>query len=56
MEQIEDYAINKLGMVKLESDQVRYIDVEKYKDARIASLNEQPLEGAAADAAVADAN
>ena len=56
MEQIEDYAVNKLGMVKLDSDQVRYIDVEKYKDARIASLNEQPLEGAAADTAVADAN
>ena len=52
IEQIEDYAVNKLGMVKLDSDQVRYIDVEKYKDARTAALNEQPLEEAAVGTAV----
>ncbi len=51
IEQIEDYAINKLGMVKLQSDQIRYIDVEKYKDAREASLNEQ-AQNADADVAV----
>lgn len=56
IEQIEDYAVNKLGMVKLESDQVKYIDVEKYKDARIASLSEQAQEEAAADSAVAESN
>ena len=39
-DQIEDYAVNKLGMVKLQSDQIRYIDVEKYKDERAASLSE----------------
>lgn len=39
-DQIEDYAVNKLGMVKLETDQIRYIDVEKYKEERAASLSE----------------
>ena len=52
IDQIEDYAVNHLGMIKLESDQVRYIDVEKYKDAR----NEQPSDKAAADSAVSDTN
>lgn len=42
IEQIEDYAVNKLGMSKMQSDQVKYIDVEKYRDAREAALNEQP--------------
>ena len=40
IDQIEDYAVNKLGMVKLEPDQIRYIDVEKYKEERAASLFE----------------
>ncbi|MDE6659074.1 MAG: hypothetical protein K2K01_03030 [Eubacterium sp.] len=53
IDQIEDYAVNHLGMVKLESDQVRYIDVEKYKDER----NKQPQDkDAAADTAVSDSN
>ena len=56
IDQIEDYAVNHLGMVKLESDQVRYIDVEKFKDERNAELNEQPLDEAAADTAVSDTN
>ncbi|MDE6723327.1 MAG: hypothetical protein K2J55_03940 [Eubacterium sp.] len=56
IEQIEDYAVNKLGMVKLQSDQVRYIDVEQYKAERNAALNEQPLDEAAADTAVPEAN
>ena len=56
IDQIEDYAVNHLGMIKLESDQVRYIDVEKYKDARSAALNEQPSDEVAADTAVSDAN
>lgn len=56
IEQIEDYAVNKLGMVKLQSDQVRYIDVEKYKADRNAALNEQPLDEAAADIAVPETN
>lgn len=37
-DQIEDYAVNKLGMVKLETDQIRYIDVEKYKEERASLL------------------
>ena len=56
IEQIEDYAVNKLGMVKLQSDQVRYIDVEQYKADRTAALNEQPLDEAAADTAVPETN
>ena len=56
IEQIEDYAVNKLGMVKLQSDQVRYIDVEKYKSARTAAMNEQPVEEAVADETVPAAN
>lgn len=51
IEQIEDYAINKLGMVKLQTDQIRYIDVEKYKDARETALIEQ-AQNADADAVV----
>lgn len=43
-EQIEDYAVNKLGMVKLQTDQIRYIDVENYKAEREASLFEQASE------------
>lgn len=41
IDQIEDYAVNKLGMVKLQSDQIRYIDVEKYKEERMVSLRDQ---------------
>ena len=43
-------------MVKLQSDQVRYIDVEKYKSARTAAMNEQPVEEAVADETVPAAN
>ena len=45
-DQIEDYAVNKLGMVKLQADQIRYIDVENYKETRADALLAQ-------DAAVA---
>ena len=48
IDQIEDYAVNKLGMVKLQSDQIRYIDVEKYKEERMVSLRDQSP-GAVAD-------
>ncbi len=41
-EQIEDYAENKLGMVKLQSKQIRYIDVEEYKQQREAAQEQQP--------------
>lgn len=43
-DQIEDYAVNKLGMVKLQADQIRYIDVENYKAERAAVLSEQAPE------------
>lgn len=54
IDQIEDYAVNKLGMVKLQSDQVKYIDVEKYKEERAAELNGQALDEAAADTVAAE--
>ncbi|MCH5316977.1 MAG: hypothetical protein J1E05_03280 [Eubacterium sp.] len=44
IDQIEDYAVNKLGMVKLQADQIRYIDVEKYKTERTASLSDDAPE------------
>ncbi len=41
--QIDRYAIDKLGMTKLQSNQIRYIDTTKYKEERNASLqNESP--------------
>ena len=43
-EQIEDYAVNKLGMVKLQSDQIKYIDVEQYKAQREAAQKQQQEE------------
>ena len=46
-DQIEEYAVNKLGMVKLQSDQIRYIDVENYKENRAAELLAQEAAAAA---------
>ncbi len=41
IEQIEDYAVNELGMVKLQPEQMVYIDVENYKEKRLTSLLEK---------------
>lgn len=41
IEQIEDYAVNNLGMVKLQTNQKNYIDVEGYRADRVAQLREQ---------------
>lgn len=43
MSQIDRYAVEQLGMIKLQSNQIRYIDTSKYKEERNASLsNELP--------------
>lgn len=41
--QIDRYAVEELGMTKLQSNQIRYVDTAKYKEERSASLsNESP--------------
>lgn len=35
--QIDVYAVEKLGMVRLQSNQIKYIDISKYKEERINS-------------------
>lgn len=47
--QIDIYAIEKLGMVRLQSNQIKYIDISKYKEERAQSLNSQSPENALAD-------
>ena len=42
IEQIEEYAVNELGMVKTQPEQIEYIDVEQYKGKRLVSLREEP--------------
>lgn len=37
--QIDKYAVEKLGMVKMETDQIRYINSEKTKEAQHASTD-----------------
>lgn len=39
--QIDRYAVEELGMTKLQSSQIRYIDTSKYKEERSASLESQ---------------
>lgn len=41
IEQIEDYAVNQLGMVKLQANQKNYIDVDGYRKERVERLREQ---------------
>ncbi len=42
--QIDRYAVEELGMTKLQSSQIRYIDTSKYKEERSASLESQSPE------------
>ncbi len=37
MSMIDQYAVEELGMVKIQSNQIKYIDVAKYKDERQAA-------------------
>lgn len=41
MSMIDQYAVEKLGMKKIKSNQVQYIDVSEYKAAREKSINKQ---------------
>lgn len=36
---IEDYAVNKLHMVKMDSSEVQYVDVDQYKQNRMEMIN-----------------
>lgn len=38
---IDDYAVNKLGMKKVKSNQIQYVDVDGYKTQRQAQLGKQ---------------
>lgn len=37
MSMIDQYAVEKLGMTKMKSNQIRYIDVSQYKEKRLAA-------------------
>lgn len=37
---IDEYAVNKLGMTKVKSNQIQYIDVDEYKTQRENKLND----------------
>lgn len=41
MSMIDEYAVEELGMTKVKSNQIQYIDVEAYKDQRRKKLSEQ---------------
>lgn len=47
MSQIDMYAVETLGMVKLQSNQIRYIDTSKFKEARNNSAVNEQTESAA---------
>lgn len=38
MNMIDQYAVEKLGMTKVQSNQIRYIDVSQYKEEREAAM------------------
>lgn len=45
---IDKYAVEQLGMSKVHSNQIQYMDVNEYKEARAAALAEAEAEAAAA--------
>lgn len=50
MSMIDRYAVEQLGMTKMKSNQIRYIDVSEYKEERLAAaqlLLQQNADGAA---------
>lgn len=52
MSMIDQYAVEKLGMTKVKSNQIRYIDVSEYKEKRLAAaqmLLEKTEESQSAD-------
>lgn len=47
---IDDYAVNKLGMKKVKSNQIQYVDVDGYKAQKQAQLGKQASQNAKAKA------
>lgn len=47
MSMIDKYAVEKLGMSKIKSSQIQYMDVEAYKQSRNAALNKQSVDSGA---------
>lgn len=47
---IDDYAVNKLGMKKVKSNQIQYVDVDGYKAQKQAQLGKQANQNAKAKA------
>ena len=45
---IDDYAVNKLGMKKVKSNQIQYVDVDGYKAQKQAQLGKQANQNAKA--------
>lgn len=41
LQMIDQYAVEKLGMSKVQSGQVRYVDVAQYKEARAKALEQK---------------
>lgn len=48
---IDRYAVENLGMTKVKSNQIRYIDVNEYKEGRIASSAEKEEQAKTAESA-----
>ena len=46
VEMIDQYAVEKLGMSKMQSGQMRYVDVDAYMQARAKAQKAQPSPGA----------
>ena len=46
VEMIDQYAVEKLGMSKMQSGQMRYVDVDAYMQARAKAQKTQPSPGA----------
>ncbi len=53
---IDKYAVEQLGMSKVHSNQIQYMDVNEYKEARVAALAEAEAAEAEAESAEAEAN
>lgn len=51
VEMIDQYAVEKLGMSKMQSGQMRYVDVDAYMQARAKAQKAQPSPGAYAQVA-----
>lgn len=52
MSMIDEYAVEKLGMTKMKSNQMRYIDVSQYKEKRLAAAQRILKDGKADSKAV----